>query len=164
VRLSASRPAAWPGAVLYATAGLSLLAALIHMLVTPEHFEEWWGYGAFILACAIFQGVYAAVVLRWPARPVLLLGVASNLAVAILWLVTRATGIPLFGPHAGEIEGVGVLDLACTLAEAGVVVGLAALAMRGLETQGRLQIVVAFAASGLLFWHLLHLLAATSAH
>jgi hypothetical protein len=140
-----------------------LLAALIHLLATPEHFEEWWGYGAFLLVCAIFQGVYAAVVLRWPARPVLLLGVAANLAVAILWLVTRTTGIPLFGPHAGEIEGVGVLDLACTLAEVGVVVGLGALAMRGLETQGRLQIVVAFAASGLLYWHLLHLLAASSA-
>ena len=68
MRLSASRHAAWPGAVLYATAGLSLLAALFHLLVTPEHFEEWWGYGAFILACAIFQGAYAAVVLRWPAR------------------------------------------------------------------------------------------------
>jgi hypothetical protein len=164
VRLSASRPAAWPGAVLYAAAALSLLAALVHLLVTPEHFEEWWGYGAFFLVCAIFQGAYAAVVLRWPARPVLLLGVAGNLAVAILWLVTRTTGIPLFGPHAGEIEGVGVLDLACTLAEAGVVVGLGALAMRGLETQGRLQIVVVFAASGLLFWHLLHLLAGSSAH
>jgi hypothetical protein len=164
VRLSASSPAAWTGAVLYATAAFSLLAGLVHLLVTPEHFEEWWGYGAFFLVCAVFQGAYAAVVLRWPARPVLLLGVAANLAVAILWLVTRTTGIPLFGPHVGEIEGVGVLDLACTLAEVCVVVGLGALAMRGLETQGRLQIVVAFAASGLLFWHLLHLLAASSAH
>lgn len=164
MRLSASRPAAWPDAVLYAAAAFSLVAALIHLLVTPEHLEDWWGYGASLLAFAIFQGVYAAVVLRWPARPVLLLGVAANLAVAILWLVTRTTGIPLFGPHAGEIEGVGVLDLACTLAEVGVVVGLGALAMRGLETQGRLQIVVTFAASGLLLWHLLHLLAAASAH
>jgi hypothetical protein len=141
-----------------------LLAALIHLLVTPEHYEEWWGYGTFFVVCAICQATYAAGVLRWPARPILLLGVAGNLAVAILWLVTRTTGIPLFGPHAGEIEGVGVLDLACTLAEVGIVVGLAGLAMRDLEAQGRIQIVVAFATSALLYWHLLHLLAASSAH
>jgi membrane protein YdbS with pleckstrin-like domain len=28
---------------LYAAAALSLFAALIHLWVTPEHFEEWWG-------------------------------------------------------------------------------------------------------------------------
>ena len=164
MRLSASRPAAWPGAVLYATAGLSLLAALIHLLVTSEHFAEWWGYGAFILACAIFQGAYAAVVLQWPARPVLLLGAASNLAVAILWLVTRTTGIPLLGPHAGEVERVGVLDLACTVAEVGIVAGLGALAIKDLPTEGRIQVVVVAGATSLLFWHLLHLLAGSSSH
>jgi hypothetical protein len=41
---------------------------------------------------------------------------------------------------------------------------LAALAMRGLATEGRIQVVVAFAASALLFWHFLHLLAGSSAH
>jgi hypothetical protein len=103
----------------------------MHLWVVPEHLEEWWGYGAFFLV----------------------------LAVAILWLVTRTTGIPLLGPHAGEVEGVGVLDLACTLAEVGVVATLGVLAMRGLQTEGRIQIVVVLAASSLLFWHLLHLLA-----
>jgi hypothetical protein len=100
---------------------------------------------------------------RWPALPVLLLGIAVNLAIAILWLVTRTTGTPL-GPHAGDTEGVGIVDLACALAEVGVAVGLGALAMRGLATEGRIQVVVAFAASALLYWHLLHLLAASSAH
>ena len=41
------------------------------------------------------------------------------MAVAILWLVTRTTEVPLLGPHAGKLEGVGELDLACTLGEAG---------------------------------------------
>ncbi len=36
--------------VLYAAAGLSVAAALLHFWVTPEHFEEWWGYGAFFLS------------------------------------------------------------------------------------------------------------------
>ena len=47
--MSASRLAARPNAVLYAAAALSLLAALIHLRVMPEHFEEWWGYGTFFL-------------------------------------------------------------------------------------------------------------------
>jgi hypothetical protein len=44
------------------------------------------------------------------------------------------------------------------------VAGLGALAMRGLATEGRIQVVVVFAVSALLFWHLLHLLAGSSAH
>ena len=162
--MRASRPTTRPDIVLYAAAALSLIAALIHARVMPEHFEEWWGYGAFFLVCAVAQGLYAPVLLRWSGRPILLLGAGGNLVVVILWLVTRTTGIPLIGPHAGEVEEVGALDLACTLAEVGIVVGLGALAMRGLATQGRIQIVVVFAASAMLFWHLLHLLAGSSSH
>lgn len=149
---------------LRAAAALSLLAAAMHLWVVPEHFEEWWGYGAFFVVLAVAQGLYALVLLGWPSRAFLLLGVASNLAVAILWLVTRTTGIPLLGPHAGETERVGVLDLACTLGEVGIVAGLGALAMRGLPTERRIQVVVVLAVSSLLFWHLLHLLAGSSSH
>lgn len=31
----------WPNVVLYVAAALSLLAAIIHLWVAPEHFEEW---------------------------------------------------------------------------------------------------------------------------
>ena len=41
---------------------------------------------------------------------------------------------------------------------------MGALVMRGLSTQGRIQIVVVLAVSTLFFWHLLHLLAGSSAH
>jgi hypothetical protein len=53
-----------PNAVLYAA--LSLLAALIHLRVMPEHFEEWWGYGTFFLVCTVAQGLYVPLLLRWP--------------------------------------------------------------------------------------------------
>ncbi len=149
---------------LRAAAGLSLLAAAVHLWVVPGHLAEWWGYGTFFVILAVAQGLYALVLPRRPSRALLLLGVAGNLAVAILWLVTRTTGIPLLGPHAGEVEGVGVMDLACTLAEVGIVAGLGTLAMRGLPTEGRIQIVVVLVASSLLFWHLLHLLAGSSSH
>ena len=151
-------------ATLRVVAALSLLAAAIHLWVMPEHLEEWWGYGAFFLVLAVAQGMYGLGLLRWPSRPFLLLGVAGNLAVAILWLVTRTTGIPLLGPHAGEVERVGVVDLACTVAEVGIVAGLGALAMRNLPTEGRIQVVVVAAATSLLFWHLLHLLGGSSSH
>ena len=42
----------WPKGMLYAVAMLSALAALIHLWVMPEHFGEWWGYGAFFLVAA----------------------------------------------------------------------------------------------------------------
>ncbi|MDP9479824.1 MAG: DUF305 domain-containing protein [Actinomycetota bacterium] len=105
----------------YAAATLSIVAALIHLVAMPEHFEEWWGYGTFFLVVAVFQGAYGAALLRrW--RPWLLyLGVATNLGVVALWLVTRTAGIPFFGPHAGEVEDVGALDLAATSVELALV-------------------------------------------
>ena len=146
-------------AALRAMAALSLLATAIHLWVVPKHLEEWWGYGAFFLVCALAQGLYALGLLRRPSRAFLLIGLAGNLAVAILWLATRTTGISLLGPHAGEVEGVGVLDLACTLVEVGIAAGLGVLAVRNLPTEGRIQVVVVAAATSLMFWHLLHLLA-----
>jgi hypothetical protein len=113
---------------------------------------------------AAAQGLYGLGLLRRPSRPFLLLGVAGNLAIVILWLVTRTTGVPLLGPHAGQVEEVGALDLICTLAEVCVVLGLGALAMKGLATESRIRVVVVLAVSALLFWHLLHLLAGSSAH
>jgi hypothetical protein len=71
--------------------------------------------------------------------------------------MTRTAGITLIGPHAGDVEAAGALDLS----EVGIVAGLGALAMRGLATEGRIQVVVVFAVSALLFWHLL---AGSSSH
>ena len=79
---------------LYAAAALSLLAGLIHLWMTPEHFEEWWGYGAFSLAAGAAQVLYASIVLLWPTRVVLLAGIAGNLAIVALYLLTRTVGIP----------------------------------------------------------------------
>jgi hypothetical protein len=150
--------------ILRAAATLSMLVAAMHLWVVPEHLQEWWGYGTFFVIVAAAQGLYGLGLLRRPSRPFLLLGVAGNLAIVILWLVTRTTGIPLLGPHAGEVEGVGGLDLACTLGEVGIVAGLGTLSMKGLPTERRIQVVVVAAASSLLFWHLLHLLAGASSH
>lgn len=51
------------------------------------------------------------------ARIYYLLGVAGNAAIVALYLATRTVGIPLFGPEAGEVEPVGVIDVISKVAE-----------------------------------------------
>jgi hypothetical protein len=113
--------------LLYAAATLSLVAALIHAWVMPEHFGEWWGYGTFFLLVALAQWFYALALLRWPRQPTFLLGILGHLAIIGLYIVTRTAGIPLFGPHAGEVEEIGVVDLTSKLAELTLVISLVAL-------------------------------------
>jgi FtsP/CotA-like multicopper oxidase with cupredoxin domain len=113
--------------ILYTAAALSVGAALAHVWVMPQHFEEWWGYGAFFLVAAAAQGIYGVVLLRWPGSPLFVAGVAGNLAIVILYLVTRTAGVPLLGPHAGEVEGIGAIDLIATASEVALIAALVAL-------------------------------------
>jgi hypothetical protein len=123
--------------LLFAAATLSLVAALIHAWVMPEHFDEWWGYGTFFLIVALAQWFYALALLRWPTRLTFLLGIIGHLAIIGLYIVTRTTGIPLFGPHAGEVEDIGLVDLTSKLAELALVISLVALMAIGGSTLSR---------------------------
>jgi uncharacterized protein (DUF305 family) len=113
--------------LLYLAAVLSLAAASIHVWAMPEHFEEWWGYGAFFLGAAVFQGLYGLVLLWRPGSSYFLLGIVANLAIVVLWLVTRTAEIPFFGPHAGEVEAAGAADVAATTVELALVMALVVL-------------------------------------
>ena len=146
------------GPILNSVAALSVLAALTHLWVTPEHFEEWWGYGAFFLSAAIGQGAFGAVLLRWPRRPFLLLGVVGNLSIVILYLVTRTVGVPIFGPQAGEVEGVGATDLCATVSELAIVLGVGAVLLQGISPQIRRTLLIVSAVTLLAVAHLVHLL------
>ena len=143
--------------ILYVVAALSLVAALIHLWVTPEHFEEWWGYGAFFLMAALAQVLYVPLLLRWPNRMVLLLGIAGNLAIVSLYLLTRTLGIPFFGPGAGEAEGVGFADVCATTSELGIIVALGALLLRGLSSERRRLVLLVAAVVLVLVGHVAHL-------
>lgn len=114
------------GASVSGAAALSVGAGLIHLWAAPQHFVEWWGYGMFFLAAALAQGVFGVAILRYPARLLSLAGILGNLSIVALYLVTRTLGVPL-GPHAGEIETAGVLDMAATAAELGVILALVTL-------------------------------------
>ncbi len=109
---------------------LTMGAAMIHVWAMPEHFEEWWFYGVLFLLVALLQGFYGVALWLWGGRTVFILGIGGNLAVVVFYLVTRTMGVP-FGPHVGEIEAVGGLDLAATMFEVALVVSLALLYRQG---------------------------------
>ena len=122
---------------------LSLLAAMVHGIVTPEHLAEWWGYGAFFIVAAVAQALYAMILfsirdpLQLPPRSytyrqwhglidgLLIAGILGNLAIIALYIVTRTVGIPSFGPEAGEVEPIGRYDVASKTFELGLIVCLA---------------------------------------
>jgi hypothetical protein len=147
-----------PRGVVSAVAALSLIAGLIHLWVTPEHFEEWWGYGAFFLVAAVAQVLYVPLVLRWPNRIVLLLGIVGNSAIVLLYLLTRVVGIPLLGPEAGEVEGVGIIDVCATMSEVSIVVALGALVLIDIARERTILTGLILSAMLLLGAHLPHLL------
>ncbi len=110
--------------------GLALGAALVHVWAMPGHFAEWWGYGAFFLLVAVAQGLYGLALLARPGRALFFLGIGGNLAVVSLYVVTRTVGVPFFGPHAGEVEAVGLTDSVAAVLEVALVVALGALCWR----------------------------------
>lgn len=143
---------------LYLAAAFSVVAALIHLLVTPEHFEEWWGYGAFFLVAAVAQAVYAPLVLRWPNSGVLLLGISGNCAIVVLYVLTRVVGIPFFGPEAGEVEGIGFMDVCATTSELGIAAALGAVLLRESSPERRHAVLLTVALGLVLVGHVVHLL------
>jgi hypothetical protein len=125
--------------------------------VTPEHFEEWWGYGAFFLVAGAAQILYAPIVLLLPTRIVLLMGIVGHLTIVVLYLLTRTVGIPLFGPEAGEVEGVGFVDVCATVSELGIAVALGPALLRN-ATSDRKRMIVLIVAIGLVsVGHVVHL-------
>ena len=116
-----------------AAALFSLVAAIIHALVTPAHLEEWWGYGLFFIFATAAQTLFALILLtdaitpdgfgaNWLTvrRRILVAGIIGNLLIIGFYLVTRTVGVP-FGPEAGVVESLGIPDVISKVAEVGVV-------------------------------------------
>lgn len=128
-----------PDRLLLRASVLSAAAGLVHGIVAPDHFAEWWGYGAFFLAASFAQVGYGAVpifsrlvegasiVERWPrgrVRAFAWAGIVGNVAIVALYVVTRTVGIPFFGPEAGVVEEIRALDVVSKGIELGIVVTL----------------------------------------
>jgi hypothetical protein len=89
-------------------------AASIHFAVVPTHWQEWMPAGLFFVSMALFQLIWARVVLVRTTRPVLAAGIMVNVGAVAMWALSRTAGAP-FGPHAGEAELVQAADLCALL-------------------------------------------------
>ena len=110
----------------------SLGAAIIHFAVVPNHWQEWAPAGVFFAAIALFQLLWAPLVLARTTPSVLGVGIMLNLGAIALWAVSRTAGAP-FGPHAGQPELVQAADLCALLLQIYVVMGAGWVAYRGLN-------------------------------
>jgi hypothetical protein len=117
-RLAATSP------VLLALTWGSVQAGLIHFAVVPQHFEEFWLYGLFFIVVGLAQIASVSLVIKLPLRPVLVVIALGNLAVAVVWAVTRTYGA-VVGPDATKPARAGFGDIVSTVLE--VVVSVAAL-------------------------------------
>src|SRR5512137_2011705 len=88
---------------IYAAAWFSVLAGFIHISVTPDHIGEWIGYGVFFIVVWTCQLLFALVLIlvRPIRREIIWAGILGNLAIILIWAVTRTVGVPL-GPMTGE--------------------------------------------------------------
>lgn len=132
-----------------APALLSLAAAWVHLAYAASHFRQWWAYGAFFVAAGAGQALFAPLVLRRPAPAVLCAGIASNVAIVVMYVVSRTAGPPL-GPHAHVPEPAGPIDLATTAAEivlVGVLVSM-------LAPRARRRVLDVLVAGAVVLWAL----------
>jgi hypothetical protein len=108
-------------------AALAWGTAFIHVLAAAHHYREWVLYGVFFTLLAPAQAIWGGLVFQRPGdRRLLLVGGIVNLLVALVWALSRTTGIPA-GPTPWQPESVGWHDVIATLNElamAGIVAGL----------------------------------------
>jgi hypothetical protein len=154
---------------------LALVAALlvfassfIHSALIGDHFEEHWLMGVFFAVVTLGQAVWAVLIYGNPLnRRLLVAGVVGNLAVAVVWAISRTSGVPL-GSHPWEPEPVGEVDLFATLDELGAAV-LALIVLAGLRG-ARLSVsnvhlrIAAMLAGPLFIWSVLAAFGAEHTH
>ena len=70
--------------------------------------------------------MFGVAILRHLSQPLALAGIWANVAIVVLYIITRTVGIPL-RPHDETVEDAGVLDMSATIAEIGLVVALVTL-------------------------------------
>ena len=104
----------------------SLGAGLVHLAVVQEHLDEWWLYGVFFAVLGAAQLLWAMAALARDEAPFPRTVALANVAVVLLWLVTRTTGLPV-GPEPWEAEAFGRADVLATVLELVVVALLVAL-------------------------------------
>lgn len=131
-----------------ALALLSAGAAVIHFVVIPGHWDEYWGQGLFFVVAAVAQLLWALWIVVAPSRLVYLAGAVGNAVIVAMWIVTRTAGIPA-GPGSGEREAVEFADTLATAFEVVLVIGAIVL-MRTVATRRSGRLTGALASSVLI--------------
>jgi hypothetical protein len=145
-RIAAVAP---PRTTVAAAAALSLGAAWVHLAYVAPHLRQWWAYGAFFLATGMGQALFAPLILRWPRQSLAVVGIAGNIAIVAMYVLSRTNGAPL-GPHANVPERVGAVDLATAGAEV-VLIGLLVTTLRPVA---RRTVANVLTAAGAIIWAL----------
>ena len=145
-RIAAAAP---PRTTVAVAALLSLGAAWVHFAYVAPHLRQWWAYGAFFLAAGIGQALLAPLILRWPRPWLAVVGIAGNIAIVAMYVLSRTNGAPL-GPHANVPERVGAVDLATAAAEVLTVALLVTL----LGRRARTLVADLLVTGGVLVWAL----------
>jgi len=115
-----------PRPLVYLAAVLSLGAGYVHFAYAGSHFDQWWAYGVFFVAAGNLQ-ILLAILLVWRPRAWLpLAGIAGNLVVVTLYVISRTDGVPV-GPHARVVEDAGAVDWATTAAQVAIIAALIAM-------------------------------------
>jgi hypothetical protein len=119
-----------PARVLSAIALTSIAAGAINLAAAATVGRDSTQNLAFFVVVAAAQLVWGAVALARAPRWWLALGAVGNLVVVATWVASRTVGLPV-GEYAGTTLPVGFPDALATALEAVVVVGAAALLVRG---------------------------------
>jgi hypothetical protein len=119
-----------------------IVSGSAHGLVSPQHFQEWWGYGVFFMATAICLIGFGLALITDAIDPrytpgdvnrirrrMYAAGAIGIVGILCLYVLTRTTGIPL-GPESGSVESVGVIDLVAKATEVLAVAGLVVLLVK----------------------------------
>jgi hypothetical protein len=119
-----------PARVLIAIALASIAAGAINLAAAATVGRDSTQNLAFFAVAGAAQLVWGALALARAPRSWLALGAVGNLVVVATWVVSRTVGLP-FGEYAHITLPVGFADGLATALEAAVVVGAAALLVRG---------------------------------
>jgi len=106
----------------FAIAALLAAAGGLHLAALPSHLDSSVVVGAFFAVTAIGQLLGAVLIATRPSHRTTVAVIAGNLAVLVIWAVSRTTGLPV-GGEVGTPEPFGVLDGLAAAAQILVVAG-----------------------------------------
>jgi hypothetical protein len=114
-----------------ALSALAATAGAIHLVAAIEHVAVSWTLGVFFALVGSGQLAAGWWIQRSPQdERTLKLAAVGSVAVALLWVFSRTTGLP-FGPDAGKVSSVGVADTIVTLQELAFAAIVAVIVSRG---------------------------------